>query len=411
MIPRTSFNARKSLCDMYRINTYRRFDSGRGVFVMVGQKDTGEIGPMNWLNKMVPKMMENIEKNVEGKSRSDYALMVGAHSVNYILGTYGDQNANKQFLKWTPLFVPEFLASSPAQIDSDKLTSLVKDAAMFYGSDLIGICELDRRWVYDRNIYKPFTFNDIEHPMETEEAFVIPNSVNKAIVMAINMTKELILQSPKTANQTASDLGYSRAGFVSISLAEFIRSLGYNAIPCMNDTALSVPLAISAGLGQLGRLGLLITPEYGACVRLCKVLTDMPLNTDKPIDYGQTQFCDQCQLCAQACPAGAISFGDRTFEGVCESNNPGVEKWYVDVEKCLKFWQANGAACSNCIAACPFTAGPMVPGQCLVCKQCLAPNCPLQMVTGERLKYGYIKMEGEKDAWEQFLLAKYYIMK
>ena len=71
-------------------------------------------------------------------------------------------------------------------------------------------------------------------------------------------------------------------------LAEFIRILGYKAIPMGNDTSLSIPLAIDAGLGELGRHGLLITPEYGPCVRLCKVFTDLPLEPDKPIQFGVT---------------------------------------------------------------------------------------------------------------------------
>lgn len=389
MIPRTSFSIRESIFDMYDIDTaaFRRFDAGKTAFILVGQKDTGEIGPMNWRNKMLPKMMENIERNVEGKSRLDYALMMGSATVNFILGTYGDQNTNKQFLKWAPLFVPESLSNLPAQFSPDKLTFLAKDAAMFYGADLIGITKLDKRWIYDRDIYKPFIFEDIEHPVETEDGFVIPNSVDKAVVMAINMNKNFILQSPNVANQAATDMGYSKMGFLAISLAEFIRALGYNAIPCMNDTALSIPLAISAGLGQLGRNGLLLTPEYGACLRICKVLTDMPLNTDKPIDHGQTEFCEQCLLCARACPADAISFGERTFTGVCESNNPGIKKWYVNTEKCLRFWQCNGASCSNCIAACPFTRDDMSPSQCLECERCIAPMCTLQLIAAERQKF------------------------
>jgi epoxyqueuosine reductase len=173
-------------------------------------------------------------------------------------------------------------------------------------------------------------------------------------------------------------------------LAEFIRALGYHAIPCMNDTALSVPLAIAAGLGQAGRHGLLITPDYGPCVRLCKVLTNIPLQPDRPIDMGVTEFCRHCLNCAQACPAGAISFEDQTSAGVCESNNPGVQKWYVHVEKCLRFWQANGSACANCIAACPFTSAEEFSLiQCLHCTLCSAPNCSLQFVANEQKKYGY----------------------
>ena len=47
--------------------------------------------------------------------------------------------------------------------------------------------------------------------------------------------------------------------FVASSLAHYIRSLGYKAIPSGNDTALSIPNAVEAGLGELGRHGLLIT--------------------------------------------------------------------------------------------------------------------------------------------------------
>ena len=59
---------------------------------------------------------------------------------------------------------------------------------------------------------------------------------------------------------TATGLVYSKMPFVTSTLAQMIRNLGYNALPCGNDTALSIPLAIDAGLGQLGKNGLLITP-------------------------------------------------------------------------------------------------------------------------------------------------------
>lgn len=384
MIPRTVFKLNGSIDDMYSINraTYRRFSSAKEAFVTVGQQDTGKIGLMEWLPKMLENMMANMQNDVPGRSRSDVALKMGANAINLIIGTYGDQNANKQFLNWSSPFIPEPLQKFPAQIAPDKLTSLVKKAAMIYGAGLVGISELDPRWVYDSNIYKSFVFDDVERPLETEEAFVIPSSVNKAITMAIPMRKDLIFESPGVNNETSAELGYSAMGCLSIALAEFIRTLGYCAIPCMNDTALSIPLAISAGLGQLGRNGLLITPEYGACVRLCKVLTDMPLNTDQPIDFGVTEFCDQCLSCAKNCPSGAITLADRTFRGPTESNNPGVSKWYIDPVKCLRFWQANGACCANCITTCPFTAGYRLP-HCAECEMCI-PGCPLQFVINER---------------------------
>jgi reductive dehalogenase len=121
-----------------------------------------------------------------------------------------------------------------------------------------------------------------------------------------------------------------------------------------NDTALSIPISVDAGLGELGRNGLLITPKYGPRVRLCKVLTDLPLAVDKPISFGVTEFCEICGKCARLCPSGAIIEGQRTYEAHDMSNNPGVFKWPVKMLKCYTFWRQNGSDCSNCISVCPF---------------------------------------------------------
>jgi len=90
-----------------------------------------------------------------------------------------------------------------------------------------------------------------------------------------------------------------------------LSGLGYEAIPCVNDTAQSIPFALDAGLGELSRLNKLVTPEFGPAVRLCKVFTDMPMAYDKPIDFGLVEFCKGCKKCAEACPSRALSFDDE----------------------------------------------------------------------------------------------------
>jgi len=388
MITAAQPETRKSVDEMYEVDNkiYKRFDSSKEGFVTLTQKLSGKpvrgiMDIAGFLNESwAPTMMKGMQANTPGKSRTDYALDFGAAAVNYILGAYGDQNANQQFLKWNPLFVPEPLTKLRTEADPDKLTPLIKYAAKVYGACLVGITELDQRWVYEGDVMHRFIFDEVEQPIERGGGIlVIPKSVNRAVVIAVEMNKELILQAPGARAAAATDLGYALMGFVSISLAECIRGLGYNAIPCMNDTALSIPLAISAGLGQLGRHGMLITPDYGPCLRLAKVLTDMPLNTDKPVDFGVTEFCNQCLVCAKACPANAITFGDRTMKGYNENNNPGVKKWYIQAEKCLKFWIDNGSPCAVCVAVCPYTEGfDSAARQCLLCERCLAPECPIQ---------------------------------
>jgi len=222
-----------------------------------------------------------------------------------------------------------------------KLSEELKETAKFYGASLVGITKLDHRWIYSRN----------RNGKEIE----IPNEFKFAIVMAIKMDPAAISTSPAFTACAETAIGYSRMAFCVACTAEFIRSLGFSAIPMGNDTALSIPLAIDAGLGELGRNGLLVTEKYGSCVRLCKIFTDMPLKTDQPNKIGVAEFCKKCKKCAKACEANAIpTETEPSYEIACPSNNPGIMRWAVNQDKCYKFWIKNGGDCSNCIAACPF---------------------------------------------------------
>ncbi|MGQ4912001.1 MAG: reductive dehalogenase [Candidatus Thorarchaeota archaeon] len=228
--------------------------------------------------------------------------------------------------------------------DPHQLTDMVKKAARFFGAADVGIAELDRNWLYTKN--------------RRGEEYEIPESITHAVVMLIEMDYDALSTSPAFTSSAATGLGYSTMAFVELELASFIQRLGYDAITCGNDVALSVPLAIDAGLGQYGRHGLLITKKYGPRVRIAKVLTDMPLIADSPdMDFCQSviRFCETCEKCATNCPSQSIPYGkERTWTGPTRSNNPGIKKWYVDVESCYGFWTENGSECSNCIRSCPY---------------------------------------------------------
>jgi len=238
----------------------------------------------------------------------------------------------------------KYAVTDPAEMSRD-----VKRAAKFLGADLTGICRLDRRWVYSHAYSHPWDGGTEHWPIE------IPEEYEYAIVMAIEMDADGILTSPAAPAAAATGVGYSKMTFALTGVAEFIRNLGYEALQCGNDTALSIPLAIDAGLGELGRNGLLITPQYGPRVRLCKIFTDLPLNPDKPISFGVQEFCGKCRQCAKNCKPGAISNDEEpSFQPVCRSNNDGALKWYVNAELCYQFWCENGVDCSTCIAVCPY---------------------------------------------------------
>jgi len=226
-----------------------------------------------------------------------------------------------------------------------RMTKVIKKAARFFGASLVGICQLDRRWIYSHS----FHMYTKEHaPVE------ILAEYKYAVALAFEMDYEYFRYSPSQLGGVTPGLGYSKMAFTTGTLAQFIRGMGYKAIPMGNDTALSIPIAIDAGLGELARNGLMIAPQFGPRVRLSKIFTDLPLVPDEPIEFGVWDFCLNCQKCARHCPGQAITSGEPTEEIHNISNNKGLFRWPMNAEKCLGFWAANGTDCGNCIRVCPF---------------------------------------------------------
>lgn len=220
----------------------------------------------------------------------------------------------------------------------------VKAVARRFGGCLVGITRADPMWLYSHD--------------DAGSRVELPAGVELAVVIAVEMVREEVNKSPGLPASAATARGYSAMTAVGASVAEYLRQLGYRAVPSGNDTALSIPLAIDAGLGVMGRSGLLLTPQYGPCMRLCKVFTDLPLATDEPKSTGAEAVCGKCSRCVRACPPRAISGArEPSFETLGAYNRPGVLRWPVNAERCLGFWRENGTNCANCIAACPFGSG------------------------------------------------------
>lgn len=273
----------------------------------------------------------------KGYLQEDYALKKAGRTVDFCI--------RENFFS-RDLEVDETRFDTSAKINT---TYRIKSVAKWFGADLVGVCEINPAWIYSHwgedNANSVSTVNPGE-PIE------LPHWAKYAIVMAIAMDYQQLRRSP--AAEGGTDLAYSKMAFAAASVATYIRNLGYHAIPSGNDLALSIPLAIDAGLGELGRNGVLITELYGPRVRICKVFTELPLELDSPIDIGVQHFCEKCEICAELCPSQAIKFGDRTDNAWDNSNSVNVLKWPVKVVNCLSFWVKNRADCAVCLRSCPF---------------------------------------------------------
>ncbi len=266
----------------------------------------------------------------------------------------GNLGGNKGFYSWESpkIWYSDYRPPHDIKLDAGdpaKVSRIVKKAAQVYGASLTGICELDHRWLYS---YRQNVLEKKHEPVE------IPGEYKYAIVLGFEMDYEVMRHSPSHIGLTAATHGYGRMAFVTGTLAQFIRYLGYKAIPMGNDTATSIPLAIDAGLGELSRAGLLITPEYGPRVRLSKIFTDMPLAVDSPIEFGVWDFCMQCEKCAYLCPGQAIMYGPPTekINNIC--NREGLLRWPIDAEKCFAFFSRDKTSCGVCVRVCPFNKTP-----------------------------------------------------
>jgi reductive dehalogenase len=265
-------------------------------------------------------------------------------------------------LSWTRLAVrtPAELGVAAYSASPAEAANTVKDAAHLYGAALAGIAPMNELYVSQRVDGKAVLFEDVEVPLVTDDKFVIPRRMKWVVVLAIPMDMDLLARAPSAVADAGCGLTHSQLLFTVSTLSEFIRGLGFQAIPSLNETAQFVPFAMDAGLGELGRMNKLVTPEFGPAIRLCTVFTDLPMECDKPINFGLVDCCKQCKACAEECPAGALSFEDEPgFQTRGPWNNAGHEAWFEDSYRCFAYWQASGTACAACVAACPFTAAAL----------------------------------------------------
>ena len=277
----------------------------------------------------------------------------------------GNRGGRQMLLDWDRPPKGEFAPPLGLKMDSKdpfKLTSGLKKVARFVGASAVGVAELDRRWVYSHAYYpeirNPFGGGELTEEEITNgrsEPIEIPDEFKYAVVFAHEMDYELVKYSPTYTAGAGAGLCYSKMPFVAATVAQYIRGLGYKAIPMANDTACSIPLAIDAGLGELGRNGMLIHPDLGPRIRLSKIFTDLPLVPDRPVEFGVWDFCMICGECAKHCPSQSISYGEPTTDICNPSNRKGLYRWPVNGEKCIAFWERNhSGSCLNCIRVCPF---------------------------------------------------------
>jgi len=158
-------------------------------------------------------------------------------------------------------------------------------------------------------------------------------------------------QGPKPGTVMETAKQYLRAAEIAVKIAGFLLRLGYSARAHISShyEVICPLVARDAGLGEIGRMGMLMTPRLGPRVRLSVVTTELPRVADSRMyDSTVIEFCEACEKCATVCPSQSIPRGNRTEES-------GVLRWKINAETCYTYWCKVGTDCGRCLAVCPYS--------------------------------------------------------
>ena len=216
-----------------------------------------------WDDKVNPKhffksydVANYVPKKSKGFDHWDYAFRNASWHLTDVVGELKWQSEGRVegFTDYYSIQTEGPRQKAPG-LSPEETTRRVKLAARTLGAGAVGICELDRRWIYSHQFKR-------KESVAAELDF--PAGLKYAIVMILPMDYDLTRTIPSAVGGTTTGLGYASSLNTANALAQFLVNLGYEAVASLNDTALSIPMAIQAGLGEYGRNGLLITPPIRA---------------------------------------------------------------------------------------------------------------------------------------------------
>jgi len=232
------------------------------------------------------------------------------------------------------------VASNRCPVDPDAWSARLKELALTWGAVDVGTTALEPEHIYTHIGRGTGTWGSevtLDHRW--------------AVAFTVEMDHRAVATAPEAPVVAESARQYVESAKIAVQLASVIRDHGWPARAHIdgNYRVIAPLVARSAGLGEIGRMGLLMTPKFGPRVRIGVVTTDLPLTPDPAgDDFSVLDFCAICKKCATNCPVGAIPSGDRV---VMEHGR----RWIIDDETCFRYWNVIGTDCATCMKVCPYS--------------------------------------------------------
>lgn len=255
----------------------------------------------------------------------------------------------------------------------NKLTAEILGFCKGLGADLVGVASVER-------------FGEAPDGHKPQD--ILPGA-RSVISFALNALEGTFLPPTIHTYQLSYSLLRHNSNGMSYQIAKFLENKGFYSVMIPATFPLDMVekkglfgdfshrhAAVAAGLGELGRISILVTPQYGPRVWLGTVITTAPLEAS-PLLEGPVCSKDTCSLCIEACPTGALSPNGIEVKECLKS---GVHSWNLSgllrhIKKILRepdalekekiatgpdTWQLYQSMvcgliphCDKCLAACP----------------------------------------------------------
>lgn len=217
-----------------------------------------------------------------------------------------------------------------------KFRDEVKQLATQLGADLVGIAP-----------EKAFASAPAGHRPQD-----ILKGARSVVVIAVALPHAALESAPSREYSASYMSANNELNRIAFRLAKFLQEKGHRAVQVPASPPYDLKLMRGdlshrhagdlAGLGVFGKNSLLLSPKYGARMRLVSVITDASLAPDKRLE---TDFCMDCDKCIRACPAKALKGGRAVDKKACDDQHIRIGK-KLD----LSGWEQ---VCGVCIRVCP----------------------------------------------------------
>jgi epoxyqueuosine reductase QueG len=234
----------------------------------------------------------------------------------------------------------------------EELTQLVKEQAQQIGFDLLGIADADDPQ-FDR---APQGHKPAEYLAGARSVIIGGKEILDEILQTTPSTmygkhyqqiNTWLLQAADLLSRFIRNYDFKAMWFPETDDKEYFKEQRDSGMEAYSPSFSHISAATAAGLGVRGKVGVVLTPQFGPRQRLISVITTAPLIADPKFEG---------ELCLDRIEPGKC--GDKCIK-VCQASQSGALKVWpeeggVDMFRCnFGPLRNKGLACGMCIKVCP----------------------------------------------------------